>query len=373
MACLFKRKMRNGQRSAKWSIKIVVGGKVRWVAAYSDKRASQEKAASLQASIDRGETNLLDVYADHKAAPLSQHIADYISDLKTQGRDEMYIYNIRRHLHLMADDCGWGNTPGITSDSFIKWRQRHAEKLAPKTLNTYLSDLNAFCNWLVRQDRMARNPVANLSHVEQRGREVRVRRAYTDAEVQRLLDVTPEPRRTTYLLAVNTGLRKAELAALTWADIHLTAARPFISVRASIAKNHRTATLFLSSACVAALQAIRGTASETDKALHVPSWERFCNDQVAAGLATWDEKGHRKNKNAAGQQVDFHCFRTTCNTNLHRAGVNPAIVKTVMRHSDMRLSTTNYLDVAALPVADAVDALPVFTPSGDQQAANKAG
>ena len=61
-------------------------------------------------------------------------------------------------------------------------------------------------------------------------------------EIQRLLAVA-WPRKAIYLTAVFTGLRRGELAALEWGDVHLNNPNPFLNVRASTTKNHRQAVI----------------------------------------------------------------------------------------------------------------------------------
>jgi integrase len=75
------------------------------------------------------------------------------------------------------------------------------------------------------------------------GRAVEIR-ALSDDEMGRLLAVSGE-RKTVYLMAVYTGLRHGELAALKWSDLHLEAETPFIKVRASTTKNGKSAEMRL--------------------------------------------------------------------------------------------------------------------------------
>jgi len=62
-----------------------------------------------------------------------------------------------------------------------------------------------------RQERIIANPLLGVKKVETRGKEVRVRRAFTDDDFGRLLAVAGE-RKVVYLAAWLTGLRRSELA-----------------------------------------------------------------------------------------------------------------------------------------------------------------
>jgi integrase len=50
-----------------------------------------------------------------------------------------------------------------------------------------------------------------------------------------------------YLAAVNTGLRRKELASVQWGDMHLDADRPFILVRSATTKNRKGYKIYLRS------------------------------------------------------------------------------------------------------------------------------
>ena len=219
--------------------------------------------------------------------------------------------------------------------------------------NTYVVTAKGFCTWLVRQGRMPSNPLAAIGLVEQRGREVRVRRALSDAEIMRLLDVAGEYRKV-YLTALTTGLRKGELAGLRWDDVRLDAARPFINVRASISKNRKVATMFLRQDVAAALAAIRTPDIADDASVFkMPSRKRFYGHLLAAGI---------EQKDGQGRIVDFHALRHSFITALSRAGVQPRVAMELARHSQIDLTMRVYTDAGLLGTGDAIDSLPSWQP-----------
>ena len=69
--------------------------------------------------------------------------------------------------------------------------------------------------------------------------------AFSGEEMCRLLAVVPADRKAIYLMAVHTGLRRSELAALKWGEFHLDAVMPFVQVRASTTKNGKPVTMRL--------------------------------------------------------------------------------------------------------------------------------
>jgi len=87
--------------------------------------------------------------------------------------------------------------------------------------------------------------------------------------------------------------------------------------------------------------------------LGVPEMDVFKKDLEAAKIPLIDAQGRR---------VDFHALRHTLCTNLARAGVNPWLAMSLMRHSDIKLTTRTYTDAGRLPTREAVGRLPDFFP-----------
>ena len=160
--------------------------------------------------------------------------------------------------------------------------------------------------------------------------------------------------RVVYLMALTTGLRRGELKALRWGDIHLNAARPFLAVRASISKNHKTATMFLRQDVADALRELVG--ADTDNVLDMPGRKRFKSHLLAAGIQP---------QGADGRVVDFHALRHSFITGLSKAGVSPRVAMELARHSQIDLTMRVYTDGGLLGSADAVNSLPQWTRLAD--------
>lgn len=204
--------------------------------------------------------------------------------------------------------------------------------------------------------RIEKNPLKSVQKAQTNGRQVRMRRAFTDDEMKRLLKVAGA-RRVVYLIALYTGLRRAELSKLTRTDLHLEAEQPFVSVRASMTKNHKQATIALHPDLVPELRVVLKhlPANEPRLLAHlIPGMAAFKKDLKAAGVEFM---------NAQGQRADFHSLRHTLATNLARAGTAPRVAMEIMRHSDIKLTTKTYTDAGLLPVSDAVIKLPSLVES----------
>ena len=166
----------------------------------------------------------------------------------------------------------------------------------------------------------------------------------------------PDERGLIYFLALFTGLRRGEIKALRWVDLYLDGKRPYIAVRSATTKNSKTAQQPLIPGLAAALRAFRDQEQATEGKvfrLGVPLGRTFKKDLAAFGIPYLDELGRR---------LDFHALRHTFNTMLQRAGVPPRVIMELMRHSDLRLSSTTYTDNTCLPL-DEVMKLNGYLPS----------
>lgn len=79
----------------------------------------------------------------------------------------------------------------------------------------------------------------------------------------------------------------------------------------------------------------------------------FDKDLAAAGIPKVDDRGRR---------VDVHAMRTTFNTQLAVAGIDPRIAMAAMRVSSLDLVLKTYADEKLLAVAEAVGSLPAPPP-----------
>jgi integrase len=281
---------------------------------------------------------------------LLSHLEEFLADVEAKGRDEEYAYTLRRRSERLFKECGWNLPKDVSADSFVAWRAK--QKKAAKTLNEYLDTAKGLLNWMQRQGRLLANPLAVVGKAETRGMEKRVRRAYTDDEMRRLLAVAG-PRKAVYLLAAYSGLRRGEIEALQKGDLSLYSDNPFVKARASTTKNHEEAVIWLHPEAVAELRKLMPPGAPAGEAAfdEVPSVEQLRTDLQAAGIPLTDERG---------RVADFHAFRHTLATNLARAGVSPRVAMEFMRHSDLRLTNKTYTDAALLPMVEAVEKLPGF-------------
>ena len=280
---------------------------------------------------------------------LEVRLDSFLAELKARGNTPLYSYDTERYIRILMTDCAWTMPADINAMAFEKWRAKHGDK-APKTLNMSLAAVRNFVRWMCQRDLLAADPLSVVEKVKTNGRQFRPRRAFTPEEMRRLLHVA-DWRAPMYLTAYHTGLRRAELQALTWGDLNLVAPKPCVTIRASTSKNRKRTVLPLHRDVVSTLKSVRpvDAASETRVFRHLNRMNQFKKDLKAAGIPY---------KDSQGRFLDFHSFRHTTCSNLAMAGVGVRTAMELMRHSDAKLTNSVYTDATQLQTAEAVERVP---------------
>ena len=272
--------------------------------------------------------------------------------------------------------------------------------LSAQTFNYHLTAFKSFCKWMVADGRASESPVAHLSGLNARTDRRRVRRALSVEEIRWLLDTTGEAtpahgmtgpvRSMLYRLALETGLRRGELASLTRAGFHLDGEHPIVTVEAAYSKHRREDVLPLRSDTAAVLKELLAgklpgvTAFDLPRDRHKSA--RMWREDLGAARAAWledatspQERQKREGssflsyQDAAGRYADFHALRHTAGSLLAASGAHPKVAQSIMRHSTIELTMSRYTHVFAGQEADAVAALPGLDVAPVKQSARATG
>jgi integrase len=201
---------------------------------------------------------------------------------------------------------------------------------AGKTLQSYADGIVSFCNWCESRGYMSDNPLKGLAQFDTTPRTKR--RAATVDEVRALLAMCPPRRRSTYEVALASGLRAGELRALR--AKHLSAERCGLYLGGDWTKNRKPGFQPLPAAPVARLaESVNGGGPDAPL-LHVTS-RPACElekDLKAAGIPKWTPEG----------KIDFHALRITYTTLVIEAGANFKEAQTLARHATPELTANAY-------------------------------
>jgi integrase len=318
------------------------------------------------------------------------------------------VRETRRILDTVVGGCEFRTLADLDREALERWLNgRRAPNASARTRNTDRATLNAFANWCADPSigRLVSNPFTGVPRADEKADQHRRRRAMTEAELVRLLEVAhrrpllnamtvhrgkrkgqavaklrPEmqaqfkalgrERALIYKSLVLTGLRKNELATLTVAQLRLDGPVPHVELDAGDEKNREGNSVVIRPDLaedlrswladqLAALQAEARALGEPipsrlpgDSPVFAipPGLVRiFDRDLKLAGIAKRDERG---------RTLDIHALRTTFGTLLSKGGVPRRTAQAAMRHSDPSLTANVYTDPRLLDVSGALDALP---------------
>jgi integrase len=326
----------------------------RWVSlGVTDSQVANKKAQEFIQEKEREAAGIIEpkVVRDAALRPLVEHLDDYEADLLTRGqagRGGRGARLLKARIIRLTGECRWKLACHVTAESFVAWRNQH--KAAARTQNHYLQGMVSFLNWLERVGRIRTNPLKFVGKVDERGQKKRVRRAFTDTELSKLIEGSGS-RGTIYFTAARTGLRQEELRQLVWGDVRLDGKIPQIIVRAETAKNKTQEPVCLVPEIVEALTAHRPAHwAQNDLVFPqgVPRASRLKVDAERVGVAYRDEQG---------RYADFHALRYTWATFMRKNGIGDNFARKQMRHQTVR-QTDGYTDEAQLPIYDSIKNLP---------------
>ena len=214
-----------GSRIWRWKFRLCPqDGKIEDVSlGTSDKQVAEKVRGERLREKEHERAGFIPPKATRDAAQrkLAEHLQDFLGDMRRRGKSEKYLANLEFRVGRLIADCGWNTARDVSADSFQVWLCGQQE-LKDKTANDYLEAARCFFNWLVKLGRAVSNPLLSVEKAKTKDGKADEVRAFSDDEMLRLLAVAGE-RKAVYLMAVHTGLRRSELAALKWGDLHLDA------------------------------------------------------------------------------------------------------------------------------------------------------
>ena len=403
-----------------------------------DEQAARQVLADLVRRSEQVKGGILtaaeDGMIDHQGTPLAGHFDAFIDHMAGKGTTADHRKTTRAYLERLASDCGFSKLVDLDREVMESWLAARAAKgMSARSRNAYRCAAVSFGNWCVSTRRLVANPLARVAKVNEKADPRRRRRALTEAELVKLLDVAqrrplldamtirrgerkgeaaaqlrPETvrrlerlgqeRALTYKTLLLTGLRRGELASLTVCQLELDRPDPCAQLEAADEKNRQGSWIPLRADLAADLRAwlaekltaaqdearergepVPARLPEDTPLLAVPRQlvKVLDRDLVMAGLARRvkdPETGKTRidKRDGRGWTVDVHALRTTFGTLLSKGGVPLRTAQAAMRHSDPSLTANVYTDPRLLDVAGAMDALPSLPLDGQQAERQKA-
>ena len=318
------------------------GRRIRKSTGCRDKRAAEIEQARI---MQQAELEAVVPGLKARSLPLPNLVDQYLGELVRLNRADKTLKTRDHRLRHMTS--GLTSVRDVTPEEIRKRLYDLAmEGKGPNTVNGYRGALYAFFSWLIREGLWEDNPCMRVGRLDELDPDIRG--VFTPTEIDRLVEVAPPHRAAVYLVAVTTGLRRAELQRLTWQNVDLD--HSVIRFPAGKAKAKRFTLLPLLPHVVRALRVL-GPCGPHEKVFvtrkgksGVPTMRTFKEDLKKAGILETDSTGKR----------DFHSLRASLQTALAEAGVPLTVAQKILRHSDPRLTANRYTNHATRVKADAL-------------------
>lgn len=282
-------------------------------------------------------------YVQGTKVPVTSHLDAYLaenSDFSSSivSRVKMCASTLGQWLSETHGEDNIGRVDGRVADAFV---DAHSEGRSISTLNSWISALSSYWNWMVRRHRAPNNPWEKQSRKKVHNDQNADKRAFTDAELLTLINAASVERlRSSIFIGALSGLRMTEIGCLTVADVQ----DGKINVRESKTKSGVRMIPIHSSLTplIERLSAGKVLSDYLIDDLPVPqtgqkkrgySLSRDFRD-LQRRIGTYDRKDGRRQSD-----IDFHSLRRWFATKAERAGCPPHHISAVLGHIEGRTST----------------------------------
>jgi integrase len=378
----------------------------------TDQEAARQLRAKLQREADQKKAGLLDEYAESRRRPLvgsmkelpkckhqrdrfgriirlsselaweqlkrameGSHLGDFEVHLRATDRSETHIRETIRVVRRAAIACGFQFVDDLEAGKLDRYLVNLIDaNKSRRTRNGALKALRSMVSWMIRTDRLGRDPFRGISTVnEEADPNRRHRRALTPKELAKVVQAAEQSSETIegvagptramlYLVAAATGLRRKELSELERRHLSL-AANPYVHIPAASTKAKRDdhpiplhpfvaerLRAWLSSRQI--LKSDRIFDLTTDSGRLRKTSKMMKGDCEAAGVPYLGDIG----------VADFHSHRVAFITQLCRTCSDFSTIVDLARHRDPKLTAKVYDRVRLENRTAAIGSLPMPSP-----------
>lgn len=355
----------------------------------SDKATAQQILAKTEKEVAQIRAGLRDPAADaiasHAKETAQKWVDDFIASLEvTHGTSNQHVADTRTQIEKIIAFAAVDSAAKLTGQHVVEYvSSRQKEGVSARTVQSYLVSIKAFSAWCVTNNRLPRDPLANIQSPSPARDRRYQRRALSHAEWVRLKIVTengptirlidgPE-RALLYELALVTGLRAKELKSLKRSSFVFTGSAPYVMLPSANTKNAKPAEQMLTRSLAVRLEKHLGNKLPSANAFSIRDLNRLAivlKKDLEAARKQWikeaktvDEVAKRTASDFLCQEshekkrLDFHALRYTCGAWLALAGIHAKQIQQVMRHSTIRLTLDTYGHLFPEQLTEAIEAL----------------
>jgi len=283
-----------------------------------------------------------------------ERFAAALAAKKTRDRTiDTYTRAVQRFGAWLGDESTVGE---ITAESISRY-QLSRRKLAAATISKDLSAIRAYCRYLIRAHIRADDPTLDMEFPKRRKRLPRPLKKEQLRQLEAILDMPPPVldvrarriwlrNRRIVIVLLYTGLRRTEVAGLTWDDVYLAEAQ--LIVRQETAKGGSERIVPLHARVVAELETTPPHRRRGAIAGH-PDGRCLSHKSIGLIFERWlaDQ----------GLRISAHKLRHTAATELLLSGADIREVQVTLGHADIR-TTEGYTAVIPERQKAAIGRLP---------------
>ena len=396
------------RKAKKWYGQYVdADGITRRVPLSANKTAAQQMLNGLVRKSELGRVGIIDHFEEHVKRPLTEHLTAWEESLQARENTDKHVRMKLSRVRRIVELCKFRFVADLSASrieaALADLREQAAavaeskdkpDRFGTQTSNHYLAAVKQFVRWLVKDRRIADNPLAHLEGGNVNLDRRHERRELADDELTRLFSFVRSAescgkldgpdREMLYLVSAYTGFRASELASLKPESFNLDASTPTVMVEAAYSKHRREDVLPLHADLVGRLRPwLSGKAA--GELIWPGKWAahnaagKILQRDLKRARAAWineartdAEREHREEsfflsyRDADGRVADFHALRHTFISRLVRSGARPKEAQTLARHSTITLTMDRYAHTGLHDVAAAVEAMPSIPSTGPE-------
>lgn len=332
----------------------------------TDFRVACELLRDLRARADKADFGLVD--NDYKWATLKDEFIKWAQQAVRGWKD------YEQDLAKFGEYTAINSVREIDRPLIFGFRQwRLDQEVTPRTINRQVGTIHNMLNKGVEWKRIGWNPIAGIKPLPH-DKPKKKRRSLLLAEVQAILDASPEYLKPVWLTYMTTGIRRSELVELTFKDIDFQ--RKMLIIPASLAKSHKDREIPLDDTVFEMIIQLRDqakrrvpvsglTPAQTAKQAAKLSKEHIFvtkantplrNNLLKRFYAVCKRAGIEDAK--PGGSVDIHALRVSFITLSLEHGGNPKAIQMIVGHSSLEMTMNVYAKATDKSKREAVAALP---------------
>jgi site-specific recombinase XerD len=359
-------------QSTKYTVEYTPFGSskpVRLSTDYREKETAEQYLRHLEQTEEDKRRGLYDASKDRvakaRAIALAEHLTDYLQDLRAAKKTSHHIKASASRIRAVCAAAGLKTITDLHLSAVRKGLALVASESnhSDQTRLHYLTAIKTFVNWLVRDGRLAANPLSTLKAdavLERR----QLRRILTSEEFSLLLGATRSRSRPNqnvkgpdravfYLLMACTGFRKREAASLTPESFRDECGELVLTLAGSAAKNDRAAEKVIPVAQAEGMRQWLATKPRGQPLFPIPDkFSKHLRRDLAAARQAWIQQAQteeeRREREASdflryvssdGRKADNHAFRALYCTHSLRTANDKRTLLEASRHSDVAVAS----------------------------------